>query len=153
MWTGDGRVFFYNPSQRLSLWEKPEELLGRSDVDKLIQGKPDGNQGELIKIVLLLLVLCACVIRVFVCLCKMIQDLVKTMIINSGNLTPFSVLQALELSQCLQCSAVWPSSTQDREKSCTGKKSQILLLEPMLFSFCQRCRRGIYRNGSADCLV
>ena len=45
MWTGDGRVFFYNPSQRLSLWEKPEELLGRADVDKLIQGKPDVAQG------------------------------------------------------------------------------------------------------------
>ncbi|KAK7508465.1 hypothetical protein BaRGS_00000031 [Batillaria attramentaria] len=44
VWTGDGRVFFYNPSQRLSLWEKPEELLGRSDVDKLIQGKPDGEK-------------------------------------------------------------------------------------------------------------
>ena len=66
-------MFFYNPSQRLSLWEKPEELLGRSDVDKLIQGKPDGNQGELIKIVLLLLlVLYVCVLCVFVGLCKVI---------------------------------------------------------------------------------
>ena len=111
MWTGDGRVFFYNPSQRLSLWEKPEELLGRSDVDKLIQGKPDGSQGELIKIVVLLLVLCVCVLCVFVGLCEVLQDLVKTMTINPRNLTPIGVLQALELSQCLQCLVVWPLST------------------------------------------
>ena len=46
MWTGDGRVFFYNPSQRLSLWEKPEELLNRPDVDKLLQGKLGSEKGE-----------------------------------------------------------------------------------------------------------
>lgn len=40
VWTGDGRVFFYNPSTRTSLWEKPEELLGRADVDKLTVGPP-----------------------------------------------------------------------------------------------------------------
>lgn len=45
VWTGDGRVFFYNPSQRASLWEKPEELIGRADVDKMIQGPPDSNKG------------------------------------------------------------------------------------------------------------
>lgn len=45
VWTGDGRVFFYNPSQRASLWEKPEELIGRTDVDKMIQGPPDNNKG------------------------------------------------------------------------------------------------------------
>ena len=41
MWTGDGRVFFYNPSQRMSLWERPEELEGRADVDKMVQNPPD----------------------------------------------------------------------------------------------------------------
>ena len=46
MWTGDGRVFFYNPSSRTSLWEKPEELMGRADVDKMIQGPPDANKGK-----------------------------------------------------------------------------------------------------------
>ncbi len=37
VWTGDKRVFFYNPTTRLSMWERPEELVGRVDVDKAIQ--------------------------------------------------------------------------------------------------------------------
>ena len=41
MWTGDGRVFFYNPSQRVSLWERPEDLQGRADVDKMVQTPPE----------------------------------------------------------------------------------------------------------------
>lgn len=40
MWTGDERVFFYNPTTRLSMWERPEELVGRVDVDKAIQEPP-----------------------------------------------------------------------------------------------------------------
>jgi len=44
VWTGDGRVFFYNPSQRMSLWERPEELVGRADVEKMVQNPPEtGN--------------------------------------------------------------------------------------------------------------
>jgi len=44
VWTGDGRVFFYNPSQRMSLWERPEELQGRADVEKMVQNPPEtGN--------------------------------------------------------------------------------------------------------------
>ena len=47
VWTGDGRCFFYNPSQRMSVWERPEELQGRSDVDKMVQGPPEtpGSSG------------------------------------------------------------------------------------------------------------
>lgn len=41
VWTGDGRVFFYNPSSRTSVWERPEELLKRSDVDKMVSTPPD----------------------------------------------------------------------------------------------------------------
>ncbi|XP_056630036.1 transcription elongation regulator 1 [Diorhabda sublineata] len=41
VWTGDGRVFFYNPSSRTSVWERPEELLKRSDVDKMVANPPD----------------------------------------------------------------------------------------------------------------
>lgn len=41
MWTGDGRVFFYNPSTRTSVWERPEDLLGRPDVDKAISTTPE----------------------------------------------------------------------------------------------------------------
>lgn len=41
VWTGDGRVFFYNPSTRTSVWERPEDLVGRADVDKAIASTPD----------------------------------------------------------------------------------------------------------------
>lgn len=41
VWTGDGRVFFYNPSSRISVWERPDELIGRVDVDKMMAGPPD----------------------------------------------------------------------------------------------------------------
>ncbi|XP_049598678.1 transcription elongation regulator 1 isoform X4 [Syngnathus scovelli] len=40
VWTGDERVFFYNPTTRLSMWDRPDELLGRTDVDKHIQEPP-----------------------------------------------------------------------------------------------------------------
>ncbi|KAK9509007.1 hypothetical protein O3M35_006424 [Rhynocoris fuscipes] len=41
VWTGDAKVFFYNPSSRTSVWERPEELAGRADVDKLVSKLPD----------------------------------------------------------------------------------------------------------------
>lgn len=41
VWTGDGRVFFYNPSTRSSVWERPEDLVGRADVDKAVAATPD----------------------------------------------------------------------------------------------------------------
>lgn len=44
VWTGDGRVFFYNPSSRTSVWERPEELVGRVDVDKMVASPPDSAQ-------------------------------------------------------------------------------------------------------------
>ncbi|XP_037543839.1 transcription elongation regulator 1 isoform X3 [Nematolebias whitei] len=40
VWTGDDRVFFYNPTTRLSMWDRPDELIGRADVDKHIQEPP-----------------------------------------------------------------------------------------------------------------
>ncbi|TPP62428.1 Transcription elongation regulator [Fasciola gigantica] len=43
VWTGDDRAFFFNPSQRLSVWEKPEELKGRADVDRLLEKRPNAN--------------------------------------------------------------------------------------------------------------
>ncbi len=42
VWTRDKRVFFYNPSERVSLWERPAALLGRVDVDRLIKEVPAG---------------------------------------------------------------------------------------------------------------
>jgi len=41
VWTGDERLFFYNPSSKQSVWELPEELKGRADVAKMIQTVPD----------------------------------------------------------------------------------------------------------------
>ncbi|KYB29457.1 transcription elongation regulator 1 isoform X1 [Tribolium castaneum] len=41
VWTGDGRVFFYNPSSRTSVWERPDELIKRTDVDKMVATPPD----------------------------------------------------------------------------------------------------------------
>ncbi|MCI4386746.1 hypothetical protein PGIGA_G00066070 [Pangasianodon gigas] len=40
VWTGDDRVFFYNPTTRHSMWDRPDELVGRVDVDKYIQEPP-----------------------------------------------------------------------------------------------------------------
>lgn len=41
VWTGDGRVFFYNPSSRISVWERPEDLIGRADVEKMVSNPPE----------------------------------------------------------------------------------------------------------------
>lgn len=46
VWTGDGRVFFYNPSTRLSVWERPAELLDRADVDKAIANAPQKQHSK-----------------------------------------------------------------------------------------------------------
>ena len=40
MWTGDERVFFYNPSQNISVWDCPEDIEDRVDVKKLVQTPP-----------------------------------------------------------------------------------------------------------------
>lgn len=49
VWTGDGRVFFYNPSTRTSVWERPEDLLARADVDKAVSTPPEQLLGTLEK--------------------------------------------------------------------------------------------------------
>jgi len=36
VWTGDHRSFFYNPTNKQSVWEKPAEMVGRSDVAKML---------------------------------------------------------------------------------------------------------------------
>lgn len=40
VWTGDGRVFFFNPAKRLSVWDRPEDLKERTDVDKILAEPP-----------------------------------------------------------------------------------------------------------------
>uniref|UniRef100_UPI00398E8F12 transcription elongation regulator 1-like protein n=1 Tax=Pristiophorus japonicus TaxID=55135 RepID=UPI00398E8F12 len=47
VWTGDDRVFFFNPSIQLSVWEKPVELEGRGDISKIIQDPPHKRKIEL----------------------------------------------------------------------------------------------------------
>ncbi|KAF3841021.1 hypothetical protein F7725_006883 [Dissostichus mawsoni] len=49
VWTGDERVFFYNPTTRLSMWDRPDELVGRADVDKHIQEPPHKRGLEEVK--------------------------------------------------------------------------------------------------------
>uniref|UniRef100_A0AAF5CW42 Transcription elongation regulator 1 n=1 Tax=Strongyloides stercoralis TaxID=6248 RepID=A0AAF5CW42_STRER len=39
VWTGNGKVFFHNPSTRQSLWERPPELFHREDVDQMINNE------------------------------------------------------------------------------------------------------------------
>ncbi|VDM61801.1 unnamed protein product, partial [Angiostrongylus costaricensis] len=41
VWTGDGKVFFYNPSTKTSVWERPPEMYGRADVDLLVSKCPE----------------------------------------------------------------------------------------------------------------
>ncbi|XP_050398330.1 transcription elongation regulator 1 [Patella vulgata] len=44
--TGDGKVFFYNPSTRTSRWERPEDLVGRADVDAMLRNEPEPKPAE-----------------------------------------------------------------------------------------------------------
>ncbi|KAL3123126.1 hypothetical protein niasHT_005059 [Heterodera trifolii] len=44
VWTGDNRVFFYNPSTRTSVWERPPELYNRPDVDLLVSKPPPSKE-------------------------------------------------------------------------------------------------------------
>lgn len=41
VWTGEGGVFFFNPSTMTSVWEKPDDLKGRADVDKMVLSPPE----------------------------------------------------------------------------------------------------------------
>lgn len=41
VWTGDKRVFFYNPSTKASLWDCPPELKNRPEVDELTKEPPN----------------------------------------------------------------------------------------------------------------
>jgi hypothetical protein len=40
VWTGDAKTFFYNPTSKVSVWEKPPEIDGRQDVDKMLTNTP-----------------------------------------------------------------------------------------------------------------
>uniref|UniRef100_F7F8S0 Transcription elongation regulator 1-like protein n=1 Tax=Monodelphis domestica TaxID=13616 RepID=F7F8S0_MONDO len=40
VWTGDDRVFFFNPTMHLSVWEKPMDLKNRGDLNRIIEDPP-----------------------------------------------------------------------------------------------------------------
>ncbi|CAL1284823.1 unnamed protein product [Larinioides sclopetarius] len=40
VWTGDNRVFFYDADRKISVWEMPNELKNRQDVQKLVESPP-----------------------------------------------------------------------------------------------------------------
>nr|XP_036293866.1 transcription elongation regulator 1-like protein [Pipistrellus kuhlii] len=46
VWTGDDRVFFFNPTMQLSVWEKPEDLEHRGDLDRILQDPPHKRKLE-----------------------------------------------------------------------------------------------------------
>jgi len=43
VWTGDRRSFFFNPTTKTSVWEKPAEMVGRSDVAKMLES-PEASE-------------------------------------------------------------------------------------------------------------
>ncbi|XP_056626466.1 transcription elongation regulator 1-like protein [Triplophysa dalaica] len=40
VWTGDDKVFFFNPTMHLSVWEKPVDLKDRGDLNRIIEDPP-----------------------------------------------------------------------------------------------------------------
>ncbi|KAJ1141368.1 hypothetical protein NDU88_007701, partial [Pleurodeles waltl] len=46
VWTGDDRVFFFNPQMQLSVWEKPLDLKNRGDIIKMIEDPPHKRKLE-----------------------------------------------------------------------------------------------------------
>ncbi|KAH0507917.1 Transcription elongation regulator 1-like protein [Microtus ochrogaster] len=46
VWTGDDRVFFFNPTMQLSVWEKPMDLKNRGDLKRIIEDPPHKRKLE-----------------------------------------------------------------------------------------------------------
>ncbi|XP_016059601.1 PREDICTED: transcription elongation regulator 1-like protein [Miniopterus natalensis] len=46
VWTGDDRVFFFNPTMQLSVWEKPVDLKHRGDLNRIIEDPPHKRKLE-----------------------------------------------------------------------------------------------------------
>ena len=40
------KVFFYNPSTKTSIWERPHELKNRADVDKMLKAPVSSTSSE-----------------------------------------------------------------------------------------------------------
>ncbi|KAM4636188.1 transcription elongation regulator 1-like protein [Discoglossus pictus] len=46
VWTGDDRVFFFNPTIQLSVWDKPIDLKNRMDINRIIEDPPHKRKLE-----------------------------------------------------------------------------------------------------------
>ncbi|XP_015284519.1 PREDICTED: transcription elongation regulator 1-like protein [Gekko japonicus] len=46
VWTGDDRVFFFNPTMQLSVWEKPVDLKNRGDINRILEDPPHKRKLE-----------------------------------------------------------------------------------------------------------
>lgn len=47
VWTGDGRVFFFSPSTKTSIWERPKELEDNLTIDELLNmGPPSKDEKQ-----------------------------------------------------------------------------------------------------------
>ncbi|XP_058154108.1 transcription elongation regulator 1-like protein [Dasypus novemcinctus] len=46
VWTDDDRVFFFNPTRQLSVWEKPLDLRSRGDLGRIIEDPPHKRKLE-----------------------------------------------------------------------------------------------------------
>ncbi|KAM3912849.1 transcription elongation regulator 1-like protein [Leptodactylus fuscus] len=46
VWTGDDKVFFFNPTIQLSVWDKPMDLKNRVDINRIIEDPPHKRKLE-----------------------------------------------------------------------------------------------------------
>ncbi|NXH11375.1 TCRGL protein, partial [Bucco capensis] len=46
VWTGDDRVFFFNPTMQLSVWDKPVDLRHRGDIQRILEDPPHKRKLE-----------------------------------------------------------------------------------------------------------
>ncbi|XP_044141874.1 transcription elongation regulator 1-like protein [Bufo gargarizans] len=46
VWTGDDKVFFFNPTIQLSVWDKPIDLKNRVDINRIIEDPPHKRKLE-----------------------------------------------------------------------------------------------------------
>ena len=44
VWTDTSKFFFFNPTSKTSIWERPVELIGNVNVDEIISAGPSGRK-------------------------------------------------------------------------------------------------------------
>ena len=43
VWTDSSKFFFFNPTSKTSIWERPVELIGNAKVDEIVTAGPNTN--------------------------------------------------------------------------------------------------------------